>query len=283
MFALLSAPILLGADMTTLKDQHPRLLDVLLNEEVVETLQQDPGCVQASLARWDGASQIWVKPLTPAADGRERFGVALLNLGDRPTNATICFTNSPAVAFAPGDPCYERMLGGPGDLNPADFQNASVRDLWKRREEGVFQSSFTADVPAHGTALLVVTAADGRPQPRRLKNDDRDACGLALRQIGCAGVGCDICAGTHQHPLRVAGCTDAEIRRFCAGRPRTGLERLAALRTPGRWWRGNATEAPDLAWAQWLLVSQADTRTEFGMPPASCRLPHGFCARTQLH
>ena len=135
--------------------------------------------------------------------------MALLNLGNRPTTATICFTTSPMVAFAPGAPCYERLLGGPGDLNPADFQNASVRDLWKRREEGVFQSSFTTDVPAHGTALLVVTSADSRPNPRRLKNDDRDACELALRQIGCAGVGCAICAGPHQPPLRVAGCPAA--------------------------------------------------------------------------
>ena len=49
--------------------------------------------------------------------------MGLLNLGDTPFNMTICWTNQPTVGFGPEHPCYERMLGGPGDLNPADWQN----------------------------------------------------------------------------------------------------------------------------------------------------------------
>ena len=51
----------------------------------------------------------------------------------------------------------------------------------------------------------------------------------------------------------------------------TGLQRVAAIKTPGWWWEGDGATTPDLAWMQWVLVSQADTRTEFSMPP-----PHGF-------
>jgi alpha-galactosidase len=33
---------------------------------------------------------------------------------------------------------------------------ASVRDLWEKRDLGVFNSSFTAQVPTHGVVLLRV-------------------------------------------------------------------------------------------------------------------------------
>jgi len=33
---------------------------------------------------------------------------------------------------------------------------ASVRDLWEKRDLGVFNSSFTAQVPKHGVVLLKV-------------------------------------------------------------------------------------------------------------------------------
>jgi parallel beta-helix repeat protein len=192
MFALLGSPILLGADMASLKRDHPALLELLLNPEVV-ALQQDPGCVQASLARFQGAGQIWAKPIAASPSGAERFGVGLLNLGDRPQNVTMCWTN--AISFPTASACYERMLGGPGDLNPSDFHNASLRDLWGRKDLGVFQGSFTAEVPAHGLQLLVVTSADaassslqgpapgadGKLHVPRLKADDAESATAAFK------------------------------------------------------------------------------------------------------
>ena len=91
-----------------------------------------------------------------------------------------------------------------GDLNPADWQNASVRDLWAQSgahserifkvvccalwaclkirgpspDLGVFASSFTVAVPAHGLALLALRQAD-KPGPiGGLKSDD-DAAAAA--------------------------------------------------------------------------------------------------------
>jgi hypothetical protein len=129
---------LFAFSQVSLQHDHPELLALLLNPEIVQ-LQQDPGCVQASLARLQGQGQIWAKPLAAATDAdgttnghphaygpdadlaaavpaaeRESFAVGLLNLGDTPANLTICWTNQPAVPFAPSHPCYERMLGGPG-------------------------------------------------------------------------------------------------------------------------------------------------------------------------
>ena len=40
------------------------------------------------------------------------------------------------------------------------------------------------------------------------------ACGAARATHGCGE-----CAGVHQHPLRVAGCTDNEIRAWCPDWP----------------------------------------------------------------
>jgi AhpD family alkylhydroperoxidase len=40
------------------------------------------------------------------------------------------------------------------------------------------------------------------------------ACGAARATRGCGE-----CAGVHQHPLRVAGCTDNEIRAWCPDWP----------------------------------------------------------------
>ena len=56
-------------------------------------------------------------------------------------------------------------------------------------------------------------------------------CEEALRRLGCAAgePGCAVCAGRHQHPLRVAGCSDVELRRFCgsAARDTVSIEAFA--------------------------------------------------------
>ena len=84
---------------------------------------------------------------------------------------------------------------------------------------------------------------------------------------------CGVCAGQMQHRLREAGCDAADIMWYCEGgmSPASGLQQVAAIKTDRWWWAGSAAKTPDLAWIQWLLVSEADTRTEFSMPP-----PHGF-------
>lgn len=39
------------------------------------------------------------------------------------------------------------------------YQNASVRDIWLQKDLGEFDSAFTAEVPIHGTAFLLMTQA----------------------------------------------------------------------------------------------------------------------------
>ena len=55
----------------TARRDHTALLQLLLNPEVA-AIQQDPGCVQASLARWQGQGQIWAKPLAATGGGGAR-------------------------------------------------------------------------------------------------------------------------------------------------------------------------------------------------------------------
>jgi hypothetical protein len=119
----------------------------------------------------------------------------------------------------------------------------------------------------HLTTLLLPLLAATHTTPAAAATS---RCEAAFRELGCVGAGCSVCAGHQQHALKAAGCTAAAITELCSRRV-PGLRRLAAIKTPSWWWAGDAEAAPDLAWLQWLLVSQADTRTEFSMPP-----PHGF-------
>ena len=96
-----------------------------------------------------------------------------------------------------------------GDLNPADWQNASVRDLWAQSgahserifkvvccalwaclkirgpspDLGVFASSFTVAVPAHGLALLALRQADTPGRSKALKSDDGAAAAADSRFV----------------------------------------------------------------------------------------------------
>ena len=57
--------------------------------------------------------------------------------------------------------------------------------------------------------LLVVPAATALAQA---------SCGAALAQASCEpGPACEVCAGAHQHALRLAGCSEREIAAFCTG------------------------------------------------------------------
>jgi alpha-galactosidase len=75
----------------------------------------------------EGQLEVWVKLL---ADGSRAVG--LFNRGESVMPVTAHFRDV-----------------GVGDA-------ASVRDLWEKKDLGVFNSSFTAQVPKHGVVLLKV-------------------------------------------------------------------------------------------------------------------------------
>ena len=123
LWCLLSAPLLIGCDMTQLDEFT---LNLLTNDEVLE-VNQDPLGKQANRVSQIDDLEVWVKVLE---DGSRAVG--LFNRQDDTTSVTAMWS----------------------DL---DIQGKQlIRDLWRQKDLGVFEDSFTATVPGHGVELVRV-------------------------------------------------------------------------------------------------------------------------------
>jgi len=123
LWCILAAPLIAGNDLTKMT---PATLAILTNPEVV-AVDQDPGGVQGHRVRQLGPLEVWMKPL---ADGSKVVGLFNLDWGPMPITVDL------------------REIGA-GD-------SAAVRDLWARRNLGVFKDTFTATVPKHGVVMISV-------------------------------------------------------------------------------------------------------------------------------
>jgi alpha-galactosidase len=123
LWCLLSAPLLIGCDMTQL---DPFTLNLLENDEVI-AVDQDPLGKSAQTVASKGESRVYAKPL---ADGSHAVG--LFNLGETEQTVTVTWTD----------------LKLKGKLH--------VRDLWRQKDLGKFKDSYTATVPRHGVVLVKV-------------------------------------------------------------------------------------------------------------------------------
>ena len=126
LWCLLSAPLLIGCDMTQLDDFT---LNLLTNDEVLE-VNQDPLGRQAARVAQDGNTEIWMKEME---DGSRAVG--LFNRGEMETRVTARWT--------------DLGLTGP----------QRTRDLWRQKDLGVVDEEFTAPIPRHGVMLIRVTPA----------------------------------------------------------------------------------------------------------------------------
>ena len=129
LWSLLSAPLLIGCDLTKLDDFTKNLLT---NDEVL-AVDQDPLGKQAKRVAKQGGIEVWAKPL---ADGSTAVGV--FNRGLVPATH--------ALDLAALD------LGG----------ERSVRDLWRQKDLGTADGTFSTEVPGHGVVLLRVSKTDSR-------------------------------------------------------------------------------------------------------------------------
>jgi alpha-galactosidase len=123
LWCILAAPLLAGNDLTRMDAET---LAILTNPEVL-AVDQDPLGVQGHRVAQEGELEVWMKPL---ADGSNAVG--LFNRGWGATPITVEF----------------RDLGISG--------TATVRDLWARKDLGMFTGSFTATVPKHGVVMIKV-------------------------------------------------------------------------------------------------------------------------------
>ncbi|MGC8640254.1 MAG: NPCBM/NEW2 domain-containing protein [Isosphaeraceae bacterium] len=123
LWSLLSSPLLIGCDLTKLDEFT---LNLLTNDEVLE-VNQDPLGKPAHRVVKKDETQVWARPLEGGS-----MAVGLFNLGEDEAPVQITW----------------RDLGLTG--------SQKVRDLWRRKDLGTHDNSFTARVPRHGVVLIKV-------------------------------------------------------------------------------------------------------------------------------
>lgn len=121
MWCLLSAPLLIGANMEQLDDAT---LSLLTNEEII-AVNQDALGKSASLITTLDTTEVWKKQLE---DGSFAFG--FLNLSNESTTVKIPFS-------------------------AVELQGRNrIRNLWKKEDLGVLENEFEITIPAHGIVML---------------------------------------------------------------------------------------------------------------------------------
>lgn len=126
LWALLSAPLLIGCDLTRLDEFT---LNLLTNDEVID-IDQDPLGKSALPVDKTPLYQVWVKELE---DGNKAIGI--FNLDKNAQQITV-------------------------DLEKVGLSGKqTVRDVWRQKNIGKFDKTFTTNVQSHGVTLIKVSAA----------------------------------------------------------------------------------------------------------------------------
>jgi len=126
LWSLLASPLLIGCDMTHM-DAFTK--NLLTNDEVIG-INQDPLGKQARRVYVNGKQEIWVKDLE---DGSKAVG--LFNRGIFPITVKADWS----------------AIGVSG--------KQVLRDAWRQKNIGTYNSSFETELPAHGVKLLIVKKA----------------------------------------------------------------------------------------------------------------------------
>ena len=128
LWCLFSAPLMMGFPLdraTTLT------LSMLTDDEVLE-VNQDPLGLCAALIQTPGHDEVWAKPMS---DGS--IAVGLVNMGYVERKVKFCF----------------KMAGMRGKWR--------VRDLWRQKDEGVFENCYEVSIPGHATQLVRIWPVEG--------------------------------------------------------------------------------------------------------------------------
>jgi alpha-galactosidase len=121
LWAVLAAPLIAGNDVTRMT---PYTVEILTNREVI-AVDQDPLGKQGYRVSQEGPFEVWMKPMQ---DGSKVVG--LFNRQRTTEQITANF----------------QQIGIRGE--------ASVRDLWLKKDLGTFKDSYSAYVPPHGVVLI---------------------------------------------------------------------------------------------------------------------------------
>jgi len=129
LWAISGAPLLVGADLTTLS---PVTLATLTNPAVL-AIDQDPLGLQAVKVSSATGVEIWSKRLATPGDR----AVLLLNRSDKPSSVEVHWLQLGLIA-----------------------SSASVQDAWSGKTLGSSDSSYSTSVPAADAVLLIVHGTD---------------------------------------------------------------------------------------------------------------------------
>lgn len=124
LWTLLASPLLLGNDLTQMDDFE---LNLVTNDEVL-AVHQDPLGKAADRVAKNGELEVWSRPL---ADGS--LAVGLFNRDEMDMKVGVTWSE----------------LGVKG--------KQTVRDLWRQKDLGTFDTEFSTVVPRHGTLFVKVT------------------------------------------------------------------------------------------------------------------------------
>src|ERR1051326_4249275 len=125
LWAMLAAPLIAGNDLTRMT---PYTVEILTNREVI-AVDQDAAGKQGFRIAQEGPFEVWMKPM---ADGSKVVG-----LFNRQRTVEQIGVNFSQIGFS---------------------GQANVRDLWLKKDLGVFKDRYSAYVPAHGVVLVRISA-----------------------------------------------------------------------------------------------------------------------------
>ena len=129
MWCMMSTPLMLGMDLNSISDET---LSIISNAELI-ALNQDPACIQATVAKTYGDVEAWTKDLGSANSGKK--AIALLNRSNKERSVVISFE----------------------DLGLKDV--VKIRDLWSHSDIPVGEN-YKVTIPAHGTVVLRAEGTD---------------------------------------------------------------------------------------------------------------------------
>ena len=128
MWCMMSSPLLIGCDLNDIKGNA---LELIRNRELI-AVDQDPLGLQAYVVKRENGAYVLVK------DVEEKYGTKRVVAFYNPTDAAV----NMSVDFSQLD------LAG----------EVKVRDLFEKYDKGVYETSLSVNVPAHGTRIYKLEA-----------------------------------------------------------------------------------------------------------------------------
>jgi alpha-galactosidase len=135
MWAILAAPLFAGND---LRNMPAQIREILTDPEVI-ALDQDPLGIQGKMIYAQKGQEVWLKPLKDS----NTIAVALLNRRKTAQQITVRWSD----------------LG-------IHAQKVRLKDLWKKKDLGIFADHFSTILEGHGVVLLKLTLDPEDPEFR---------------------------------------------------------------------------------------------------------------------